>query len=88
MADSEKESQFARDDFMDQKKTAADEDCRRFLNMRAMLLDIAYTLEKDEKMKFVCNIRRRILDARSESELRMVMDGLLVLTGFSLRNSM
>lgn len=82
---SEGESNRAGEDFMDREKVLADEKRRRFVNMREALIDVLVTIEKDHGQKFATKLKRRVLDSRSEEELRLIMDGMLVLAGFVVR---
>lgn len=76
----------AAEDFMEYGVAQLEEEKRQFVNMREMLLDVIIHLEKEqEDLKFTKRVKKRILEARSSTELRLIMDGLLVLTGFTLR---
>jgi hypothetical protein len=64
----------------------ANEEKRRFVNMREALLDVIVSIERNHPdMKFSRRIKKRILESRSEAELRLIMDGMLVLAGFEVR---
>jgi len=73
---------------MEYKARMAEEECRRFVNSREILLDVVMELERGQDEKFARKLKKRALEARSEQELRMVMDGLLVLAGFHLKSNM
>ena len=75
----------AGEDFMDREAAAAHERKRRFVNMREAMLDVLVTIEKEHDQRFAKKLKRRVLDSRSEEELRLVMDGMLVLAGFAVR---
>jgi len=75
----------AAEDFIGHKEIIAKEEKRRFVNMREALIDVLCTLEREADVQFTRRLKKRVIDSRSESELRMVMDGLLVISGFHSR---
>lgn len=72
-------------DFMAHQNTIMDESKRRFVNMREALLDVIVELDREHNQKFAKRLKKRILESRSEEELRIIMDGMLVLAGFVIR---
>ena len=86
MSDDEKYENRAAEDFMENRRIIAEEEKRRFVNMREALLDVVVTIERDHsEMKFAKRLKKRVLESRSEEELRLIMDGMLVLAGFAVR---
>ena len=76
----------ASEEFMDHKAILAEEEKRRFTNMRETVLDIVVDLERNHpEMKFAKRLKKRALMARSEVECRLIMDGLLVIAGFNVK---
>ena len=73
-------------EFMEEHADRAEDEKRRYLNMRETLLDVLMDLERECDLNFAKQLKRRALDARSINELRMIMDGLLVLAGFNVRD--
>jgi hypothetical protein len=86
MSDDERYENRAGEDFMEHKRTLAEEEKRRFVNTREAVLDVLVAIEREHtEMKWARKLKKRVLESRSESELRIVMDGMLVLAGFAVR---
>ena len=75
----------AAEDFMACRHDEAEEEKRRFVNMREALIDVLTDLEREEDLKFAKKLKRRVLDSRSIEELRLITDGMLILAGFAIR---
>ena len=69
----------ASNEFMQAEKGNAEERCRQFLNCREIMLDVLFHLEKDGRFPYAPRMKRRVLNARTMIELRLVMDGLLAI---------
>jgi hypothetical protein len=86
MTEEDRRGNRAGEDFMDHKQVLADEERRRFVNSREALIDVLVAIEKDHsEMKWAPKLKKRVLAARSENELRLIMDGMLVLAGLVVR---
>ena len=83
----ERRENRASEDFQAYHDDVVDERKRRFVNMREALIDVLVTIEKQHDEKFAKKLKKRTVDARSEEELRFIMDGMLVLAGFAVRPS-
>jgi hypothetical protein len=66
-----------------ENNTLKKEESRRFMNMKNSLLDILEALEHEYDLAFVANLRNRVKKSKSKEELRLIMDGMLVIAGFS-----
>ena len=75
----------AAEDFMAHQHDMAEEDKRKFVNMRETLIDVLVDLDREEGLKFARKLKKRVIDSRSSEELRLIMDGMLVLAGFAVR---
>ena len=71
----------AAEDFRDGEMDLLDERTRRFANMREMLMDVLIEIERNgEENRFAHMLKKRVLASRSESELEMAMNALLVIS--------
>lgn len=77
----------AGDEFVEFKRLVAEEEKRRFVNMREGLIDVMVCLEREYDMPSARRMKKRVLDSRSTEELRLIMDGLLVVAGFNVRQT-
>lgn len=68
---------------MGNNNTLQKEEARRFTNMKNSMLDILEALEHEYDLAFVSNLRERVEASKSQEELRIIMDGMLVIAGFS-----
>ena len=59
---------------------------KRLVNQKEMVMEVLTTLDRQD-YQFARNLMGNVQVANSEGEVRMVMDGLLVLAGFFLRDN-
>jgi len=85
MSDDDRHDNRAAEEFIDHRRDVAEEAKRRFVNMREALIDVLVTIERNHDEKFAKKLKKRVIDSRSEAELRLIMDGMLVLAGFAVR---
>lgn len=86
MSDGDYRENRASEEFISHKAVLAEEEKRRFTNMRETVLDVVVALERENPDgKFAKRLKKRALMARSEEECRLIMDGLLVLAGFNVK---
>lgn len=86
MKDEERRENRAAEEFMDVAINEAGERKRRFVNEREMLLDVVISIEKEYEEKFAKKVKKRILESRTSEELKLIMNGLMVLAGFAVSN--
>lgn len=64
-------------------KVIQKEQNRCFENMQGAMLDILEAIELEYNLQFVSSLRSRVEKSKTKEELRLIMDGMLVLSGFA-----
>jgi hypothetical protein len=63
--------------------TLEKEEARQFSNMKGAMMDILEALEHEYDLDFVKSLRVRVKRSQNKEELRLIMDGMLVIAGFA-----
>ena len=69
-------------EYKERHKAIVDQECEEYANMREIALDILFALKR-EGFGFANRLKDRVIQSKSKEEIRLAMDGLLVLSKFS-----
>lgn len=74
------------EEFEDNVMTVMLEKKRQFVNTREAVIDVIIEMDRSHGLKCAKKLKKRAVDARTVEELRLIMDGLLVLAGYAVRS--
>lgn len=74
------------EEFENKALAEVDEKKRQFVNTRETVIDVLIEMDRQHNLKCAKKLKKRAVDSRSLNELRFIMDGLLVLAGYTVRS--
>lgn len=74
------------EEFEDNAMADVAEKKRQFVNTRETVIDILIEMDRQHGLRCAKKLKKRAVDSRTVSELRVIMDGLLVLAGYTVRS--
>jgi hypothetical protein len=82
MGNENNEANRAEEEFYERRERLADKEAKEFANAREAVLDVIFELQRRHgPHKWTEKLKSRAIYARTNFEIRLVMDGLLVLSG-------
>lgn len=74
------------EEFENNAMAEVDERKRQFVNTRETVIDVLIEMDRQHNLKCAKKLKKRAVDSRTIDELRVIMDGLLVLAGYTIRS--